>query len=454
MKISVLLPTRDRLELLRHAVASVQRLQDKDWEIVISDNHSSGDVEGYVASLNDKRVRYVRTPRLLSITENWNNALVHSTGEYIIMLGDDDALLSGYFMRTRRLIAAFDRPQVIYHNALGFAYPGVMPAAPDGLLRSEGYARFLRGAKQPFRLSSRRARTLARKAADFRFCYGFNMQFVTISRSLVTELSGDGDFFRSPFPDYYTMNHIFARAHSIVAEPHPLVVIGISPRSYGFFFYNGRETEGRAFLEGKEAPAEQAPGQARLLPGMHINNGWLRAVEDLYRKLGCPADFKPNYRRYRMLQILHVYNEHHLRGAVAAEQPAADEQPAPDEQSAAEEKLTANEQPATEEKPTTDEQLAELKLHMTMRERLIYGSLFAALSLITRVLPPRVRPQMARVATLIARQLPWWNPVPDPGYYRDITEVVAGVNGYEDPTRWAIQQDPWLIGKILTRIFP
>ena len=418
VKISVLLPTRDRLELLRHAVASVRCLEDTDWEIVISDNCSSGDVEGYVASLDDERVRYVRTPKLLSITENWNNALVHSTGEYVIMLGDDDALLNGYFRRTRRLIADFDRPQVIYHNALGFAYPGVMPAAPDGLLRSEGYARFLRGAEQPFRLSSEWAYALARRAADFRFCYGFNMQFVTISRAIVAELSGDGDFFRSPFPDYYAMNHMFARAHSIVAEPHPLVVIGISPRSYGFFFYNRRETEGRAFLEGKESPAERRPGQARLLPGMNINNGWLRAVEDLYRKLGCPADFKPNYRRYRMLQILHVYNEHHLRGAVTAEQ------------------------------------LAELKRHMTRRERLLYGSLFAALSLTARLLPTQARPQMARVATLIARQLPWWNPVPDPGHYRNITEVVARVNGDDDPARWGVQQDSRLTSEILTRIFP
>jgi len=97
MKISVLLPTRDRLDLLRHAVASVTCLDDPDWEIVISDNCSSGDVEGYVASLHDKRIHYLRTPKLLSITENWNNALEHSTGEYVLMLGDDDALLSGYF---------------------------------------------------------------------------------------------------------------------------------------------------------------------------------------------------------------------------------------------------------------------------------------------------------------------------------------------------------------------
>ena len=46
---------------------------------------------------------------------------------------------------------------------------------------------------------------------------------------------GHGPFFRSPFPDYYAMNHLFLRARSIVVDPHPTVVIGVSPRSYGFF---------------------------------------------------------------------------------------------------------------------------------------------------------------------------------------------------------------------------
>ena len=114
MKISILLPTRDRLELLRHAIASVTRLEDHDYEIVISDNCSSGDVAGYVESLDGDRIRYVRTPRLFSITENWNNALAHSTGDYVLMLGDDDALLASYFTRTRKLIADFDGPQVIH----------------------------------------------------------------------------------------------------------------------------------------------------------------------------------------------------------------------------------------------------------------------------------------------------------------------------------------------------
>src|SRR5665811_1962196 len=118
MRFSVLLPTRNRLEYLRYAVESVLRQDDAAWEIVVSDNHSEEDFAGYVASLGDQRVRYARTEKFVPVTENWNNALRLSTGEYFVMLGDDDALLPGYFSSMRKRIAAFSGPDAIYHSAL------------------------------------------------------------------------------------------------------------------------------------------------------------------------------------------------------------------------------------------------------------------------------------------------------------------------------------------------
>ena len=93
LKFSILLPTRNRLEYLRLAVESVLRQDMQDWQLVVSDNCSEQDIEGYVSSLGDPRIVYRRTERLVPVTENWNRALAHSEGDYVIMLGDDDALL-------------------------------------------------------------------------------------------------------------------------------------------------------------------------------------------------------------------------------------------------------------------------------------------------------------------------------------------------------------------------
>ena len=48
MKLSVLLPTRNRLTFLRYAIESVRRQDVPDWEIIVSDNHSEEDIAGYI----------------------------------------------------------------------------------------------------------------------------------------------------------------------------------------------------------------------------------------------------------------------------------------------------------------------------------------------------------------------------------------------------------------------
>ena len=97
MKLSVLIPTRNRLKYLKYGVATVLRQDYADWELIISDNDSEEDIEGYVHSLDDPRIKYYRTDRFIPVTDNWNNALKKSSGEYVIMLGDDDALMRGHF---------------------------------------------------------------------------------------------------------------------------------------------------------------------------------------------------------------------------------------------------------------------------------------------------------------------------------------------------------------------
>lgn len=317
MLFSVLLPTHDRLEYLRYAVESVVRQDDPDWELVISDNDSADDIAGYVEGLADDRLRYVRTDQFVPVTDNWNNALRHSVGDYVVMLGDDDALLPGYFSSLRALIERFNRPDVIYTGAFLYAYPGVLPDAPDGYLQPNLHAPFFAAANQPFVLGRSQARELARAAADFRALYDFNMQYVLVKRDAILRLSGDSEFFRSPFPDYYAMNLLFAEAERIAVDPHPRVVIGITRRSYGFFHFNRREADARALLHTDQVEPEIRRDLERVvLPGTNINTSWLLAMESLYRWLGSPADMRPNYVRYRRLQAIYCEQAFHLHRTI------------------------------------------------------------------------------------------------------------------------------------------
>jgi glycosyltransferase involved in cell wall biosynthesis len=390
MLLSVLLPTHNRLEYLRYAVESVRRQDDGDWEVVVSDNDSTDDVAGYVAGLSDERVRYVRTSSFVPVTENWNNALRYSRGDYVVMLGDDDALLPGYVSAVRRLVSRFAGPDVIYTGALLFAYPGVLPDGPDGYIRSGSSAPFFTGAREPFQLDSHAALQLVNDAMRLRATYAFNMQYVTVARSAITELAGDGEFYRSPFPDFYAMNLLFARARRIVIEPEQRVVIGITKSSYGYFHFNQREAEARALLNNESTePDVRRAIESQLVPGTNLNTGWLLAMESLYRRLGSPDDLRPDYRRYRLLQAVYCYQHYYLGGSVSRGD------------------------------------LAVLQSRLSTPERLLFRLVAPVAGAVVRATPISVRRRAGRLFDILLRQQARGRRPPQAvGRYRDMLELI------------------------------
>ncbi len=393
MKFSVLLPTRNRLEYLRYAVETVRRQDYDDWEIIVSDNCSEDDIAGYVRSLDDERISYYRTASFVPVTENWNNALEKATGDYVIMLGDDDGLMRGYFTTACRLIEEHDRPDFLYTSAFLYSYPGADPEAPEGYLQPYGYASFFDPArKEPFLLGRAPARELVRQFMDFRVAYGFNMQFSLISRRFIESLAGYGKFFQSPFPDYYATNAMFLKAERILICPYPLVAIGITKKSYGSYYKHGREAEGVEFLEGKGDVRSAKEVRDAVLPGTNINTSWLYSAETLRAKYGAEFGLKVSRRRYRFLQIMYVYEQFHVH------------------------------------KSLSREDLCELKSRMRLWERLVYGAGISTVLTLKRFLSPANRSRIYLLLRSAQKQLPVWKAEPEKAKYRNILDVYERVN--------------------------
>ena len=143
--------------------------------------------------------------------------------------------------------------------------------------------------------------------------FGFNMQHSVIGHSFLRTLSGKGPLFQSPYPDYYATNALFLKAESILVCPMPLVIIGISPKSFGFYYHNFMEKEGGEFL--KNLPkGERDRLRNILLPGTDINTCWLLAMEALHANYGDEYGLSVNRRRYRFLQALTVYRGRYVTG--------------------------------------------------------------------------------------------------------------------------------------------
>ena len=309
MKFSILLPTRNRVRYLELAMQTVLRQDYADWEIIVSDNDSEEDVAGLCRSLDDDRVKYVRTREFIPVTDNWNNALAHSSGDYVIMLGDDDGLLRGHLSTMARLISQFDAPDLIYTGAYIYAYPGVLPEYPDGYLRRNSNPLF--PSDEPFWLNPTQGRELVKQAMRLRMPVTFNMQHSVISRVFIDSLAVRGPFFQSPYPDFYATNVALLKARRLLVFQRPMVTIGITPRSYGFFHFNKDEKGGMEFL--KNAPdAESASRLAHvILPGNKNNTSWLLAMVALEANYGRESGVRVDYRRYRLLQLIYAYKNYY-----------------------------------------------------------------------------------------------------------------------------------------------
>ena len=254
--------------------------------------------------------RYLRTSSFVPVTENWNNALDASVGDYVVMLGDDDGLLPGYFSTLVETIQLYPDPDFVYVSALFYAYPGVMPDEPAGFLKQDKNAYF--NALAPTWITKDQALAIAQGYLDFRMPVASNMQFSLISRKKIDELKIDGLFFHSPYPDFYATPMLFMSSERILVHPKPLVVIGITPKSYGFFHFNHQSGEGVKFLNNTAQLASHESAQMVMLPGTSYNDSWLLANYALYQNHAKSMGLKANVANYRRLQIVHGYKHRYF----------------------------------------------------------------------------------------------------------------------------------------------
>src|SRR5689334_12432649 len=123
---SIVMPTRNRAHLLRWALQSALQQDFHDFEVVVVDNDSSDNTEEVVKELGDERVSYVRSHKALSMPDNWEFAWSHATGEYVLYLCDDDALLPN----TLSFLAPHlqDNPPVISWDGAVYYWPDWLEA--------------------------------------------------------------------------------------------------------------------------------------------------------------------------------------------------------------------------------------------------------------------------------------------------------------------------------------
>ena len=88
--VSVIIPTYNRPQYLREAIASAVQQTYQNLEIIVSDDCSTENPQAIVESFQDARIRWRRNPTNLGIGLNVTAAFKEARGKYVASLNDDD----------------------------------------------------------------------------------------------------------------------------------------------------------------------------------------------------------------------------------------------------------------------------------------------------------------------------------------------------------------------------
>jgi glycosyltransferase involved in cell wall biosynthesis len=242
-----------------------------DFEVVVSDNANDDSTATVLHNLRgDSRLRVTRLDTPVSVTANWNHALRHSRGEYVLVMGDDDILLPGYVTWLIDRIHASSPVDCITYNAYTYVAPGAIRGL-HGSYFAEEHFHFGDGFASGRELSTPFRRDIVADMFRFRPRIPLNMQTTVFSRRTASRLS---KVFEPPFPDHYALNALLltvARWRYFAARP---LVVGMSPKSFGHFVYSDDQSDGLAYLGSNTHFDGWLPGN-ELLNAMHV---WLNIL--------------------------------------------------------------------------------------------------------------------------------------------------------------------------------
>ena len=276
MKFSVLLPTRNGGKYLKSCIESVLSQDYKDMELIVFDNANTDNTAEVVNSYsNDKRLKYYRIDSVVSVTDNWNNALKKSSGDYVLMMGDDDFLLPGYFDTLDKTIKENDFPDGISY----FGYSFIYPDAVDNTVGyySDPHYDYEKKLINSGKTTKNQLKSIVYDMFKFKNRVPLNTLPHIWSRKVINRV--DGELFRPPYPDHFALNAIFLKANTWVFSKKKLYIIGVTPKSYGHYVFSDNDQKGGEDYLGISGDFPgQLPGSA-LINNMYV---WLQLLKDNY----------------------------------------------------------------------------------------------------------------------------------------------------------------------------
>lgn len=238
-RFTVVIPTRNRAEFLRHTLRTCSMQDYDNLVVVVADDGSTDDTRDMVTAMaaEDPRIQYHPNPWNPGMRDNFEFALSLAQDGYVVALGSDDGLMPRGILGMRDALQQTGLELLSWAAPL-YAYPGVR--GKDGQL-------MLYHPKNDKIVDSREF--LKRQARHLNYLGDiespmFYVKGVTSTRLVrqVRSRHPNGRFYQCPTPDGYSGIVLAGEVERYAFSGHPFAIYGLSPSSQGLNYLANDES--------------------------------------------------------------------------------------------------------------------------------------------------------------------------------------------------------------------
>jgi glycosyltransferase involved in cell wall biosynthesis len=129
-RVSVIIPTHSRAELVPRAIESVLKQTFRDFELIVVDDGSNDNTHDVVAAISDPRLQLIRLPKSGGASCARNAGIASARGEWVAFLDDDDEWLPQLLERQLARLAQAPGASAVYCLRAGQVLDGKIVPSP------------------------------------------------------------------------------------------------------------------------------------------------------------------------------------------------------------------------------------------------------------------------------------------------------------------------------------
>ena len=228
IKYTVVIPTHNRAEYLPFSLKSVLDTSRDDVQVIVSNNHSTDETQELLENINDTRLNVISPDIKLPMAGHYEFALSHAKGEWITILGDDDAVMPYIFERLDKHIEDNPTVEIISSKRALYFWKGCEAIYGDSVLKYE---------TSPITQIRSTTEDLTDVLRGVRSCFDMPQIYTTgiVKRSLYLEIKNksEGCFYHSIIPDIYSVVALSLSRDKYLRVYEPLFWVGSSNKSFG-----------------------------------------------------------------------------------------------------------------------------------------------------------------------------------------------------------------------------